>query len=63
MPISFASGVGRVVGDRYGGMYPIEAFGRYGIVYETADRSKSDFYHDLLPLLTSGKVELLAMPV
>jgi hypothetical protein len=55
-------GVARVVGDRYGGGWPVDAFSRYGITYDTADRVKSDFYKDLLPLLNSGKVELLDNP-
>ena len=31
----------------------------HGIDYALADRPKSDFYRDLLPLLNSGRVELL----
>jgi hypothetical protein len=52
-------GITRIVGDRYGGLWPVEAFARYGIAYEPADRTKSDFYRDLLSLLNSSKVELL----
>jgi hypothetical protein len=51
--------IARVVGDRFGGEWPREAAARYGVTYEVADRSKSDFYRDCLPLFTSGKVELL----
>jgi hypothetical protein len=55
-------GVTRVTGDRYGGGWPVDAFSRYGIAYETADRVKSDFYKDMLPLLNSGRIELLDAP-
>jgi hypothetical protein len=51
--------VHKVVGDHWGGELVREPFRRYGIEYAVADRPKSDFYRDLLPLLNSGKVELL----
>lgn len=51
--------VSRVIGDRYGGQWPQEAIARYGVSYAPAEQPKSDFYKDLLPLLTSGKAELL----
>jgi hypothetical protein len=55
-------GVQRIFGDKYGGQWPVGAFARYGIALEGVDRTKSDFYRDLLPLLSSGKVELLDNP-
>jgi hypothetical protein len=48
-----------VVGDRYGGDWPAAAFRRHHIVYKPADRTRSEIYRDVLPLLTSGAVELL----
>jgi hypothetical protein len=48
-----------VVGDRYGGDWPATAFKRRSIIYKPADRTRSDIYRDVLPLLTSGAVELL----
>jgi hypothetical protein len=48
-----------VTGDRYGGEWPRERFRTHGIVYEVADRVKSDLYRELLPLVNSGRVELL----
>lgn len=51
--------VTRVMGDRYAGEWPREQFRKYGINYEVADRSKSDIYRDLLPLINSRQVELL----
>jgi hypothetical protein len=52
-------GVRRVTGDRYGGEWPSERFRVHGIDYITADKPKSDLYRNLLPLLNSGRVELL----
>ncbi len=54
--------VGRVVGDRYAGEWPREAFRRMGVVYEPADKVKSDIYLTFLPLLNSGRVDLLDNP-
>jgi hypothetical protein len=51
-----------VVGDRYGGDWPAAAFKRHHIVYKPADRTRSEIYRDVLPLLTSGAVELLDDP-
>ncbi len=54
--------IDRVTGDRYAGEWPREPFRTAGIAYELADRSKSDLYRDLLPLLNSGRVELVDNP-
>jgi len=51
-----------VTGDRYAGEWPRERFREHGIEYETADKSKSDIYREVLPLLNSGRVELLEHP-
>jgi len=50
--------VGRVVGDRYGGEFPREAFRSQGIRYDVADKPKSDLYLGLLAAVNSGSVEL-----
>ncbi len=55
-------GVHKVTGDRYAGEWPRERFRVHGIAYELSDRPKSDIYRDALPLLNSGKVELLDLP-
>jgi hypothetical protein len=55
-------GVSTVVGDRYAGEWPREAFRKQGVTYEPSERVKSDIYRDALPLLTSGMVELLDLP-
>ena len=36
-----------------------EQFRSCGITYEPAEQAKSDIYRDVLPLINSGKVELL----
>lgn len=55
-------GVTTVVGDRYAGLWPRERFAAHGITYQVADTPKSEVYLALLPLLNSGRVELLDVP-
>jgi len=55
-------GVREVTGDRYAGEWPRERFRVHGIEYVPSARPKSDLYRDLLPLLNSGRVELLDLP-
>ena len=55
-------GVRSVSGDRYGGDWPAEAFMRFGITYTAAGKAKSDLYRDLLPILNSGRADLLDHP-
>lgn len=52
-------GIMRVVGDRYGGEWPREVFAKAGIIYEPSDRPKSDLYRDMLPLINSGRADLI----
>jgi len=52
-------GLSSVTGDRYAGEWPREQFNKYGVHYKTADKPKSAIYGELLPLINSGKVELL----
>lgn len=51
-----------VTGDRYAGEWPREQFRKRGITYHPADRTKSELYRDLLPLLNSQRVTLLDHP-
>jgi hypothetical protein len=51
-----------VSGDRYAGEWPRERFRVHGIAYDVAEQSKSDLYRDLLPILNSGRAELLDVP-
>jgi len=48
-----------VKGDRYGGAWPRERFAAHGIDYRVSDMNKSDYYQAFLPILNSGRVELL----
>ena len=54
-----AYGLRSVSGDRYAGDWPRERFREHGIEYKVADRTRSDLYRDLLPLLNSDRVDLL----
>ena len=49
-------GVGHVVGDRYGGEFPREAFRSHDITYEPSSRDRSDLYLDLLSRLNAREV-------
>lgn len=51
--------VATVTGDRYAGAWPREQFRKAGVEYELSDAPKSDIYRDVLPLVNSGRVELL----
>lgn len=51
-----------VHGDRYGGEFPRELFKQQGIRYEVSEKSKSSIYQELLPVLNSGRCELLDHP-
>jgi hypothetical protein len=54
--------INSVTGDRYGGSWVQEPFSKQRIHYRTAEQPKSDLYRDSLPLLNSGRVELLDHP-
>jgi hypothetical protein len=55
-------GIASCRSDRYGGAWPRERFAVHGIDVQTATMPKSQFYLALLPLLNSGRVELLDLP-
>jgi hypothetical protein len=48
-----------VHGDKYGGEFPRELFQKRGITYRPSERSKSELYVELLPLINSRRVDLL----
>lgn len=48
-----------VVGDAYGGSWPISTFARNGIGYQHAALNKSEIYLHSLPLFTAARVDLL----
>ncbi len=55
-------GINRVTGDRYAGEWPREQLRKRGIEYDLSEQPKSDIYRDCLPLLNSGRAELLNIP-
>jgi hypothetical protein len=54
--------VSEVTGDRWGGEFVQELFKNRGISYTVSERTKSEIYRELLPLLNSRRVELLDLP-
>lgn len=52
----------KVTGDRYAGEWPREQFRKHGIDYVISEKSKGEIYQAVLPLINSGKVELLDNP-
>jgi hypothetical protein len=52
-------GITRVCGDAYAGAWPAETFSKHGVTYEPAKKPASELYLELLPILSSGRVELL----
>jgi hypothetical protein len=54
--------IDRITGDRYAGLWPVEAFGKADIKYEQSAKPKSDLYIDLLPLINSARIALLDAP-
>ena len=51
--------VRQVIGDKYGGTWPAEVFRRHGMRYVACEQTKSQIYSEALPLMTSGRIELL----
>lgn len=52
-------GVDVVTGDRYAGEWPREQFRKLDVQYHLAEKPRSDLYRDLLPILNSGRADLL----
>ncbi|WP_417309851.1 hypothetical protein [Devosia sp.] len=52
-------GIHEVTGDRYAGEWPREQFRKLDIAYALSDKPRSDLYRDLLPILNSGRADLL----
>jgi hypothetical protein len=51
--------ISMVTGDRYAGEWPRERFSAHGITYQPAEMNRSELYLAFLPLLNSGRVDLL----
>ena len=41
--------IGKVIGDKFAGLWPVASFARCGITFAQSARPKSDIYRDLLP--------------
>src|SRR5215470_13164171 len=54
-----AYGIKTVVGDRYGGQFPVDLFAKHGVTYRPSERVKSEIYLETLPRLNGRCVELL----
>ncbi len=54
-----AYGIRTVTGDRYGGVWVEDAFRRHGVDYHASEETKSQIYVRLVPLVNTGKVQLL----
>jgi hypothetical protein len=50
--------ISKGIGDRYAGEFPREQFRKRGIEYRCSDKTKSDLFRDVLPLLNSGRIVL-----
>lgn len=48
-----------VTGDRYAGEWPRERFRTYGVDYLLSDRTKTEIYRALLPMVNAKRVDLL----
>jgi hypothetical protein len=48
-----------VTGDRYAGEWPRERFSVHGVTYQPAEMNRSEPYIAFLPLVNSGRVDLL----
>ncbi len=51
-----------VTGDRYAGEWVHEQFGKAGILYQAAEKAKSDLYVDLLSSINSRRIDLVDHP-
>jgi hypothetical protein len=52
-------GVQYVTGDKYGAEWVREAFTKKNMAYRHSEKSKSDIYNELIPLVNSGGAQLL----
>jgi hypothetical protein len=54
--------ISTIRGDRYAGEWPRERFAAHGINYMPAEMNRSELYLAFLPLLNSGRLDLLDNP-
>jgi hypothetical protein len=55
-------GISTVIGDHYAGEWPRERFSIHGVAYRPSEKSRSEIYMEMLPLLNSKRVSLLDNP-
>lgn len=55
-------GIRDVTADRWAGQFPVEHMRKHGITVTPSERSKSEIYRDVLPVINSGTCELLDNP-
>jgi hypothetical protein len=51
--------ISSVTGDAYAGEWPRDPLKKRGINYELSEKNRSELYLDMLPVVNSGRVELL----
>lgn len=54
--------VHRIIGDNFADEWPKERFRAWGNPYDKCETPKSALYRDMLPVLNSGRLELLDHP-
>ena len=54
--------ISTVYGDRYAGEWPREQFGKFDVRYDPSAKTKSELYTDLLPLVSSARIQVLDIP-
>jgi hypothetical protein len=50
--------ISKIEGDRYAGEFSRQQFRKCGVEYRSPDKTKSDLFRDLLPMLNAGRVTL-----
>ena len=50
--------ISKIEGDRYAGEFPRQQFRKRGLEYRCSDKTKSDLFRNLLPMLNAGRVTL-----
>lgn len=53
-----AYNIRQIVGDRYAGSWPSDEFLKHSIRFESAERTASELFLELVPRLSNGEVEL-----
>ena len=51
-----------VTGDRWGGEFVREQFQARGVTYRISEKTKTELYKEMLPLLNSKRIELIDLP-